>query len=257
MPKSGQLWQRGLFERSPLLSDYRELAGPLLHREQWPSLADYTALAERERRARAPELAPVSFSPPRLRARRARGGVAIELCELYDGRVAAGEVPCLSQSYHDLCNALVWAAFPRLKRVLHARQFQALQRWVPPGALRLPNRRSREQDALTLFDEGGSVVLASGQGTAVVLFGHALIEHVLFEPSAIHSAALVLSAPEPLPRGRTLFELIDREVSLRLARPAELVTPEFDQTLSIQAQPCASSRDHGRADALGPAGQPG
>src|SRR5262245_28087512 len=103
MPKSGQLWEPEFLERSPLLADFRELAGPLLEAARgWPSLAAYTELAERERRLRAPELAPVRFSPPGRRARRAKRRAPIELDQLYDGRVVlAREVPCLSASYHD------------------------------------------------------------------------------------------------------------------------------------------------------------
>jgi Protein of unknown function (DUF3025) len=238
MPKSGQPWAPEFLEQSPLLSDFRELAAPLLAVARgWPTLEEYTELAEAERRARAPELAPVRFAPQQLRSRRARARAPVDLSQLYDGRVTlSGEVPCVNASYHDWCNVLVWAAFPRAKRAVHARQFRALQGWVSQGASKLPNRRTREQDALTLFDEGGSVLVTTlNQGARLVLFGHALMEHVGFQPTAVSSATLVLSASGPLPRGRELFELVDRALSQRLQRPSELSTPDFDRSLLVQA----------------------
>jgi Protein of unknown function (DUF3025) len=238
MPKSGQHWEPGFLQRSPLLGDFLELAAPLLAGARgWPTLEQYTALVEQERRTHAPELEPVRFSPAQRRSRRAKHHAPVDLRQLYDGRVVLlGEVPCLSESYHDLCNVLAWSAFPRTKRALHARQFRALVGWVPGGATRLPNRRTREQDALTLFDEGGSVLVsARGEGARLVLFGHALMEHVGFQESAIGSAVLELRVAGPLPGGPELLERIDRELAERLLRPGELCTPAFDQSLLVRA----------------------
>jgi Protein of unknown function (DUF3025) len=236
MPKSGQPWVPDFLERSWLLAPFRELARPLLDAVDWPTLEDYTALAERERSARAPELPSVRFSPPKARRRRARPKSAIEPGDLYDGRVVLqGEVPCVSASYHDLCNVIVWAAFPRAKRALHARQFRALQGSLPPGASRLPNRRTREQDALTLFDEGGSVLLHTEHVEArPLLFGHGLMEHVAFHQATVRSAAFVLEAADPLSNGRELFDVVDRELSRRLIDSSGPRVLRFDRALSIE-----------------------
>jgi hypothetical protein len=249
VPKSGQAWDARFLERSSLLGALRELAQPLLDGGSWPTLEVYGAFAEAERRARAPELRAVTFAPP---VRRQRSS-PIEVGQLYDGRIALhDEVPCLGSSYHDFLNALAWAAFPRAKRALHARQYRALTAWLPPSAERLPNRRTREQDALALFDEGGSVLVVTpelgarlaeseaqhalrGEDEArVVLFGHAIMEHVCFESSGVRSAALLLRVPAPLPEGRALLDLVDREIAARLHDPHELREPNFDRVLSIQ-----------------------
>jgi hypothetical protein len=249
VPKSGQPWDARFLERSSLLGALRELAQPLLDGASWPTLEVYGAFAEAERQRRAPELRAVRFAPP---VRRQRAS-PIELGQLYDGRIALhDEVPCLGSSYHDFLNALAWAAFPRAKRALHARQYRALAAWLPPAAERLPNRRTREQDALALFDEGGSVLvvtpalaarlteserpqpLCGEREVQVVLFGHAIMEHVCFEASPVRSAALLLRVPPPLPEGRALLELVDREIAARLRDPRELTEPNFDRVLSIQ-----------------------
>jgi hypothetical protein len=250
VPKSGQLWDASFLERSALLGELREIAEPLLAAASWPTLDAYGACVERERQARAPELPAIRFAPP---TRRSRSG-PVELGQLYDGRIALhGEVPCVGASYHDFLNVLAWAAFPRAKRALHARQYRALTAWLPPAAARLPNRRTREQDALALFDEGGSVLvvtpehaarasspraagqLLTGDGSArIILFGHAVMEHVCFETSKVSSAALRLTMEPPLAEGRMLIDRIDRALAERLANPGELREPSFDGVISIE-----------------------
>jgi Protein of unknown function (DUF3025) len=249
VPKSGQAWDAGFLERSALLGPLRELARPLLAGASWPTLEAYSAFAEAERRTRAPELAEVRFAPP---VRRQRSS-PIELGQLYDGRIALfGEVPCVGSSYHDFLNVLAWAAFPRAKRALHARQYRALTAWLPAAAARLPNRRTREQDALALFDEGGSVLvvtpelgarlaqsetprpLSEEREARIVLFGHAIMEHVCFESTPVSSAGLLLHAEAPLPDGLELLEWVDRAIAARLSDPRELAEPNFDRVLSIQ-----------------------
>jgi hypothetical protein len=248
VPKSGQLWDAQFLERSALLGDLRRLSEPLLRGATWPTLEACSAFVEAERKARAPELSPVRFAPPLARSR----AQPIDIGQLYDGRIALhGEVPCLGTSYHDLLNVLVWAAFPRAKRALHARQYRALVEWLPPAAARLPGRRTREQDALALFDEGGSVLLLplglsaapprmAGEsaplapGVRVLPFGHAVMEHVCFESSGLSSAALVVCLEPPLPEGLALLDRVDQALATRLADPREFSQPVFDAVLAIR-----------------------
>src|SRR5690606_31968463 len=150
-----------------------------------------------------PEARPVSFTPATPKRARVRRDTPVDPARLYDGRIALqGEVACLQASYHDWFNALAWAAFPRAKRAVHERQYDALTRWLPQGASRLPNRRTREQDALTIFDEGGAALVLRDAGelptkpgetelgtlaerAALVVFGHAVMEHLAFESRAV------------------------------------------------------------------------
>lgn len=243
----------GFLEQSPLLRHFHELGQPL-NKDCWPTLDDYSAFAEGERRARAAELSAVRFAPPVPRPRRARRSDQLELAQLYDARIALQrEVPCLTSSYHDLLNVLAWAAFPRAKRALHARQYRALAARLPGAGSKLPNRRTREQDALTLFDEGGSVLVATPElverlaaaapravslaeepGARVVLFGHALMEHIIRYRTPVRSAALLLAAEGPLPEGRPLLELVDQELQQRLQDESQFQEPSPYRVLSIE-----------------------
>ncbi|HMI93099.1 MAG TPA: DUF3025 domain-containing protein, partial [Polyangiales bacterium] len=95
---------------------------------------------------------PLRFADNVRKEDKRRGG-QIRLDGLYDGRIVVhGEVPTREGDWHDFFNALCFATFPRAKRALHLRQYSALQGRVPATATRLPPTRTREQDALTLFD---------------------------------------------------------------------------------------------------------
>lgn len=243
MPKSGQRYERDVLSRSPLLGDMQAFAGALVDRPGWPTLDEYTEFVDAERRARASELEPVRFAPAPAPRRRGRVRAPLDLAELYDGRIALRrQVPCLDASFHDLFNALVWAAFPRSKRALHARQFRALERRWRPGATHLPNRRTPEQDALTIFDEGGVVIVTGepemdaaldGSSLRIVPFGHAIMEHVCFLSGPVRAAVIALDVPVAGSTGRDLFEAVDRALAPRLADEASLLAPDFDGVLTI------------------------
>ena len=142
--------------------------------------------------------------PPK---RRRRGRRSRPRDSLYEGRIHVHRrVPTREENLHDLANALIWGAFPLAKRALVARQYHALAARVPELVDALPPTRTREQDALTMLDEGGLILLASTDcedevrsalreedvdtlrrwrrrgALSVLVFGHALLEHV-----ALHS----------------------------------------------------------------------
>ncbi len=285
MPKSGQAWDPEFLRGHPLFSLWEEYAsrfrGPT-----WPRVEDYTgALRECSERAEAADAMTVRSLPPVERVAEAEAGdslpslvfrrsqkrsrrrkrTEIDVASLYDGSIAlSGEVLCLEESYHDLLNAIVFCAFPRSKRVLHRRQYRALSAWLEEtGALsagaRLPGTRSREQDALTIFDEGGTLVLmteavlenlretgqplqvsAAGSPQVVpLLFGHGLLEQLLKSPLAVRSSGYVLTVSSQVLLGQlphALFELADRGLARRLSDPKEFCFPRADVIFELDAQ---------------------
>lgn len=251
MPKSGQPWVPNPDLTSPLFAPLLPISAQLCRRAEWPNTDDYTALAAKIRRERGLDLPPLRFSTQTKKPRRAKRS-SVTLDELYDGSIALrGEVPCLTASYHDLFNAVIFAAFPLAKHALHGRQFRALSERVVPGMQRLPEARTREQDALTVFDEGGSVVLVSPefharwqQGGCVTplndtseaqlwIFGHALLEHILYGKCELRSCAVVLVRDEhtladPLP-------WLDERVAARLSDVECFQRPGADAVLTLDA----------------------
>jgi hypothetical protein len=192
---AGEAFDGACCARHPLAWPIAQAARRLAALDAWPEVEQYGALLES---------APVRFEvqPPRPRGRRrlreVRPGYDARICE-------EGVVPTRRHSWHDLFNALVWSTFPRTKAALHRRQLRA-QRSAADSA-----RRTREQDALALLDEGGVAMLceapaldalrtaldardavavadlvATGRALGVVC-GHAVLEHLALDGPAVRA----------------------------------------------------------------------
>jgi hypothetical protein len=253
-----------VFDESPWYAPFACLTGRLRGLDDFPAPEQLSALyAERIAGSDAPRLAFVAAAP---RAR--RRGQPIELASLYEGRIVlAGEVPTRLADWHDLFNALAFCAFPRAKWALHARQFRIYEARLVPGATRLPGARTREQDALALFDEGGVVICSKGPRAALpadpdrvdtaltelvrsgeacaLLFGHALFEHLAagLPPPLGYAHVLELDVEQAAlahPGGDAaaqlaLLDAVDRALGAALADPREFAEPERARGLSLPA----------------------
>jgi hypothetical protein len=190
-----------VFDRPPL-THWLEF-GSLLHGPDWPDIGALNALARHSVRGEAARF--VVQSPALLADGRH-----------YEQRIAErGEIATREGNWHDLLNALIWLRFPQLKAALNARQ-------VAQIAIAGPKSRTREQCALTLFDEAGVVatlrdpaLLAlwdvhdwyglfwrersawSDGRIEVTVFGHALLEHALKPRQLLVGKALVAAPASP------------------------------------------------------------
>lgn len=259
MPRSGQIWETSRLTVRPPLDPFRELLTELAAFEAFPTAEELSSWVDEARERQAPEAPPLRFVELRPRPRRTKRG-KVQLGELYDARISCqGEVPCLAQSYHDLFNALMFKAFPRAKRALHARQYAALQGWTRTGEEHLPGKRTREQDALTLFDEGGSVVVCptrleaevsaggrlslsrAGSEARLVIFGHALIEHLSEGQLGLRSTARTLFLPE-VPTGPELLGVVDEFITRLVRDPLRFCAPDADAVVFFDGDESVSFR---------------
>jgi hypothetical protein len=250
-----------VFDESPWYRPLAPLVARFFAHQDFPRAEELTAL-HRERVAHS-DAAPLVFvpAPPKAKKRR-RGRTPITLGSLYEGRIVeAHEVPTREADWHDLFNALAFCAFPRSKWALHARQYRCYAARISPGMTRLPGARTREQDALALFDEGGLLVCLSaqqeqalptdpelvdtaltalvrtGQATPVP-FGHALYEHLALGHAPPLAYAQVLALDEPIPDLRhtpdlVMLDAIDRALSRVLDDPRHFREPERSRGLSL------------------------
>jgi hypothetical protein len=116
-----------------------------LPRDHFPTPRELQALLDP--RCRTHTDRPISFVPAeQLPARDELLGYEQEI-----GRT--GRVSTRENSVHDLCNALVWATFPRLKASLNFRHLAA-------PTVTGSGRRGPVRDAITGFDECGAIVLS-------------------------------------------------------------------------------------------------
>jgi hypothetical protein len=230
-----------VYDESPWYTPIRGLLVELERHGRFPSADELSALHASHVQARG--LPALRFvEAPRNKPRRPKG--PIDLASLYEGQVAVrGEVPTRRDDWHDLFNALAFMTFPRAKRALHARQFAILEARLGPTATKLPNARTREQDALALFDEGGLVVAspepfaddalgaAMHAGRArVVPFGHALYEHMVAGApcplATVHHVSLPASAD---------LDALDQALAEALSAPSAFLVPSPERGTSLPA----------------------
>lgn len=250
-------WDPELCRRSRWFWPLSAAAAHLAALHDWPSLQDYT----RVYRACTldQDVAALTFCENvRKQDKRADGRVV--LSALYDARITLAQlVPTRERNWHDLLNMLCFATFPHSKLALHARQYARLAERIDPGAPRLPNRRTPEQDALTLFDEGG-VVLALAPGAAlqlraaasadretlslqlqaagqlrVVPFGHALYEHLIEGLRCPGGCTQSVVLPELWTETPTFLRALDRQLAEHVQSPEQLQSPDACGQIKLSA----------------------
>ena len=231
-------WDPQFLSRSPMFEPLRVHA-PEWGRD-WPGLEAMQQLLDR----REPRVSNAAGTPLRLVA---QGRRPRTFAEGYEARLfLRGELQVRERSWHDLLNVLVWLAFPRAKAALNARHYAALEAQHAAGAA----NRGPTQDALTLFDEGGVIVLSGdpelldclrawrwkelfwtrrAQLPARMrfhLFGHALYEKALRPFLGITGRGIVLEAGPDL-LGAPLAEQLavaDAKLAAYLSSSATLAT---------------------------------
>lgn len=182
-------WQANILNRSALFAPLAPYAAALCQHRTWPTRDDYNALLTTH--------AIQNANGQGIRCV-AQGTRPTQPEQRYEARIfLSGELQTRTANWHDFFNVLVWLAFPRTKARLNALHYSLAQ------AQPLKTNRTRAQDVLTLFDEGGIVVASRNaallelvrqfrwkelfwqQRAAVLrdlrfyLFGHALYEKAL------------------------------------------------------------------------------
>jgi hypothetical protein len=142
----------------------------------------------------------------------------VPLEEAYESFIRrTGSVPTRADNWHDLFNALAWLAFPRTKAVLNRRHCEEIARRAGE-----PGPRGTARDVLTLFDEGGVIVVSTDPSLLELLrqfkwktlfwerrdevlrrmrffvFGHAILEKALEPYKGVTAKALLLEVPSAL-----------------------------------------------------------
>lgn len=255
-------WDPGFGRRSPWLAPALHVFGALEHEKTWPAVERYTELVERRRRAFAPDVRPVRFVVQTPKPRRRAPG-PVDRDALYDVRISVhDEVPSRPENPHDFWNAVAWALFPRSKRAIHARQYRALVAWLPEGATEIPGKRTREQDALTILDEGGVLVAATSAAARAIaeggfetevtaaiargearleILGHAVLEHLQRGAPPVQALAHVIAVGGTLPDDPdAFFDAIDRALARDVTDEALFREPSAHGSILVSADGTAS-----------------
>lgn len=192
----------------------RDALMPLEASETWPTIDAINALFNARGLTNASGMPLLcELQAPKTKRRRARAQ-ARSRDSLYDARIdGLGLLPTRASNYHDFFNAMVWLTFPLAKAAIAARQHAIWRRELGPSFEQLPSRRTREQDALAMLDEGGLLVatpsalaeetraaceagdeawLGSLNAVRTHAFGHALHEHMVSSEALIRANPIVV-----------------------------------------------------------------
>jgi hypothetical protein len=244
------------FADSPWLWPYRPSLAQFARHEDWPSFEELEQLLEASalRISRAPLKLALAAPKKKKRKRRAE---PIALQSLYDVRISElRELPTRKADWHDFFNVLSFVAWPRAKLALHARQARLLRERLPEPVRRLPGARTREQDVLTMFDEGGVVLacldseygrltqcdvldaavadLCKASAVVIAPFGHALAEHIVAGLSCPLAYAHLVPLPSLDLASDELLDVLDRELASALSDSRQFAAPSGVRGLSLE-----------------------
>jgi hypothetical protein len=160
-------------------------------------------------------------------------------------------------NWHDLFNALVWLAFPKIKATLNRHHRDEI------SARRGEAQRGTARDVLTLFDEGGVIVACANAELARLLlayrwkelfwvrrrevrrsmrfhvFGHAIYEKALAPHKGVTAKALIVDVDAGLcdaPVERQIAEL-DARAAAYFSEPRSLASTRSLAPLPILGVP--------------------
>lgn len=243
-------WNPRFFEQGGLFDLFQPWSEWFMHhREAFPSLDALNALI-----VDRPSECVVSgggFPVKFVKQQRVGRGQRRELSWQADYQMRiflSGEVPSRPNNWHDFFNAWTWILFPRSKAALNVRHFICADESYAFPWKRSPGNRNTEQDFLTLFDEGGLIVVCESDEIWQLLLerrwpelfvenhdrlrdevlflplGHALFDCAIAGNPKIHASSLrVRLDPRELknrkgPLSSGALALIDEELALLLMR---------------------------------------
>lgn len=152
-------WAADFYTKSPLFEPIVPLAEHFCGFFKWPELADYQRLLDAHEPLRTRHGAALKIVP--------QEGRPGHFEQHYAPRIyLSGEIQTRTRNWHDFFQLLTWFIFPRTKAVINAIHIPQARQRLESGAA--PGRRTPIENTLSLFDEGGAVIVA-GDGTLLQL----------------------------------------------------------------------------------------
>ena len=263
------IWNPFFFEQGGLFELFHPWSDWIVrHSEAFPSLSDLNELIGRS--CVAPVVSGGGFPLKCVKQQRIGRAQRDQLGWLADYQLRiffAGEVPTRSNNWHDFFNAWSWIHFPKTKAAINFRHFQCAEESLNFPWRRSGGNRNREQDLLTLFDEGGIIVVTSNdeiwelikerrwqelfitrkkdlkENSVFLPIGHALYECALEKHPRLHASAVRVNIDSHKVRGSNGelnlkgLALADELAALVLSSRSLLKTPDDLHALPIWGLP--------------------
>ena len=153
---SKQKWDPDFVSFSPIFAPLKPWANKFSRfKEHWPGLDDYQKVL-----SALPQ--PILTQTGKKLAIVEQEGKPGHFTEHYAPRIyLTGEIQTRSENWHDFFQYLSWFMFPKTKAVINAIHIPAAQFRLEKGMD--SGRRSTIENMLSLFDEGGAVILSSDE----------------------------------------------------------------------------------------------
>lgn len=151
-------WTAGFFERSGIFDSLRLVSLPFSEQGEWPTLLQLSAeFKKRNIQSRNNmQIQPV-----------AQAGAPEAFSDHYESRIyLKGELQTRLENWHDFFNAMCWLQFPKTKTTLNALHFENSK------IRQAGTNRSPLENAITLFDECGAVIVADDEAILDLIRAH-------------------------------------------------------------------------------------
>lgn len=142
-------WNPEFSKLSPIFDSIHEVSQPFTKLEQWPTLEQFAAeFKKRDIHSHNNiQIKPVS-----------QGDAPENFEDHYESRIyLKGELQTRLENWHDFFNATAWLQFPKIKSALNALHFENSK------TRETGTNRSPLENAVTLFDECGAVIVADDE----------------------------------------------------------------------------------------------
>jgi hypothetical protein len=145
-------WAPDFYLRSPMFEPISPLAERFAAFAEWPGLEEYQRLLDGHVPIRTRHGAAIRIVP--------QEGRPDHFAQHYAPRIyLSGEIQTRTRNWHDLFQLLTWFIFPRAKAVINAIHIPQAKARIESG--QELGRRTPIENTLSLFDEGGAVIVAS------------------------------------------------------------------------------------------------
>jgi hypothetical protein len=151
-------WNSDFFEQSPLFDAIQNVSQPFAELHQWPTLKQFSDEMRKKN----------------IHSRSNKLVQAVEQCgkpekfdDLYESRIyLKGELQTRLENWHDYFNAMCWLQFPKTKAALNALHYECSQ------TRKVGTNRGPIENAITLFDECGAIIVADDDSLLDLIRNH-------------------------------------------------------------------------------------